>query len=247
MKIVIALMFCLVSAGVVRAAFESLPGPAPGCASVWAWPLREARAAPWSGGLSLGHPAAVDDLVWTHAWGGRRIAKVDCLAELFSFGLDDIYREGIAGLWVSTRGIGVGLRRWQVTWADGLQRHGWTASAEVLLRRGRTSGRVVAQDLAVSQSDRTAPRPTLAAICSRPIGSTLDAAAAVRRSRLGGAFVWRLRWTPVPCLGLTEEFLTPGTFTSGVELRTSRLRAGLWYAPLAAIGARTGVSLSWGA
>jgi hypothetical protein len=197
--------------------------------------------------LSLGRPAAVDDLVWTHAWGSRRIAKVDCLAEFYSLGLDDLYREGIAGLWVSTRGVGVGLRRWQVTWGDGFQRGGWTASAEVLLRRGRTSGRVVAQDLAMTLPDRTAPRPTLAADFSRSIGATLDAAAAVRRSRLGSAFVWRLRWTPVPCLGLTEEFLTPGTFTSGVELRTSRLRAGLWYAPLAAIGARTGVSLSWGA
>ncbi len=247
MKIVISLLLCLVYAGAARAAFESLPGPAPGCASVWAWPVRETKAAAWSGGLAMGHPAAVDDLIWTHAWCGRRIAKVDCLAEIFSFGLDDLYREGIAGLWVSTRGIGVGLRRWQATWEDGLQRNGWAASAEVLLRRGRTSCRIVAQDLAMTRSDRTAPRPALAVALSRPIGSTLDAAAAARRSRLGGAFVWRLRWTPVPCLGLTEEFLTPGTFTSGVELRTSRLRAGLWYAPLAAIGPRTGVSLTWGA
>jgi hypothetical protein len=247
MKIAIALLMIVASVSAGFAAFESLPGPAPGGASHWAWSLRDGRAAAWRGGLSIGRPAAVDGLAWTHAWGGRRLGRLDLVAELYGFGLHDLYREGIAGLWMSSRGLGIGLRRWQAAWGDGLQRNGWTGCAELALRRGRTSGRLVAENIAPASPDRAGPRPAMAVSLARRIGTALDATASIRRSRLGSTGVWRIHWSPVSAVGLTEEFVTPGSLTSGLELRASRLRVGLWFTPLAAIGPRTGISLSWGA
>jgi hypothetical protein len=166
--------------------------------------------------------------------------------EVFGLGLEELYREEVEGIWILSRGVGGGLRHWRTSWEDGERRSGWTGSLEATARRGRSAARIVAQDLALDRADRAGPRSAVAAELSHRVASTVEIAAAIRRERKANAFSWRVRWTPVPAIALTEELMTPGAFATGVEIHVARLCAEVWVAPVDAIGARTGASLTWG-
>ena len=240
------ILLSLAVAGEARGAFETLPGPVPAGASVWAWPAAGHPRCAWSGGAAIGRPAEVDGLAWTHLWFRRSTNRIRLTSDAFSFGLGDLYREQALGLWISTHALDVGCRRWTVRWEDGLCRGGWTGSIEVRLRRGRTMARLIAQDFARTRPDRAGPQPILAAALVRGIASTVDAGVTLRRDRLGSGLAWSVHWFPAPWAGITEELSDPGLFTTGLELHATGLRVGLWVTPIAAIGARTGVTLSWG-
>lgn len=240
-----ATLLTLIVTGAARGGYDAAPGPAPGGSSSWVWRTLNGGDR-WSGGASLGRPAEVEGLAWTHAWCGTRIARVRLTAEAFGLRLEELYQEELVGIWIASRGVGIGLRHWQTSWEGGPRCGGWTGSLEGTAHLRRLAARFVVQDLALGRVHQAGPRCAAAAEISHRIAATVEIAGAIRREHEANLFAWRVRWTPAPAVTLTEELWTPGAFGTGVEFRVARLRAGLWVAPVDAIGARTGASLAWG-
>lgn len=222
------------------AAFECLPGPAPGGLGDWAWPDKGRPGICAS--VAAGRPAAVDDLLWSQAsasWRGRRVS---ISGDLYSLGLENLYRESAAGLWLGYRSIGAGVRGWRIGWADGTARAGWTFEGEARRCRGPLAVSFAAQGITTGKRDPAAPESRFCLGADLRAGSDLVLGAAAIRSSDRSAILGRLQWSPLPLLTLHEAILVPGsTSRSGIEIGTATRSVGLWVEPSERLGLRSGI------
>lgn len=227
-----------------RAAFELLPGPAAGGLADWAWSGIPASAG-FQADLSLGSPAALRDLGWTHARGIWRGRHAHASVEGFLLALDDLYREESLGVWTGLRGAGVGLRRWRVAWQDGTRRSGLTIGAQAIQRiRGLTLEMAV-QDLSVGGADRSAPRPRVSLGAGLTAGRDLSLGLSAYRSDRDAGGIVRLSWAPIDGLVLYQTIHYPKPDPrSGLGVASGRANFSLWIEPSPMIGPRIGLTCS---
>jgi hypothetical protein len=237
------LLPALFIAGPAQAAFECLPGPAQGGLGDWAWPDGERPGVHAS--VALGRPASIGKLIWSQAvagWHGRRFSLS---GDVYSLGLEDLYRESSAGLWFGFRSIGAGIRAWRAAWDDGTSRAGWTCEGDVRRSRGPFAVRFALQGLPLGKGDSCAPEERFCLAADLRAGADLLIGAAAIRSATRSILLGRLRWSPLPRFTLSETLIYPGsTARSGIEIGIERLSVGLWVEPSERLGLRTGVLCS---
>ncbi len=243
-RLIAWLLPALLVAGPTQAAFECLPGPAPGGLGDWAWPDRGGRRGV-HGSIALGRPVSIENLFWSQAlagWRGRRFALS---GDVYSLGLQNLYRESSAGLWLGFRSIGAGIRAWRTAWEDGTSRAGWTCEGEVRRSRGPFAVRFALQGLTLGERDPSAPEERFCLGADLRAGADLLIGVATIRSTTRSAMLGRLEWSPLPGFSLSETIIFPGsTARSGIEIGTEALSVGLWAEPSERLGLRTGVLCS---
>lgn len=243
-RLLLCAVLTCVSAGRGGASFECLPGPAAGGLADRAWEAERMRAGV-HGSFSLGRPAAVEGLSWVHlsaVAGSRRIAFS---AHLYSLRLEDVYRETSGALWIESRPIGLGIRRWQVDWGGESSLAGWTWEGEVRRRRGPLEVRLAGQGLPLVGKTLAGPerRLSLAARLRAGAGLAMSTSAVRRAER--SMLILRLDWTPITRFVVSESFRYPGsTAESALEIGTGRFSLGLWVEPAGAVGLRSGARCS---
>jgi hypothetical protein len=229
--------------GTARAAFECLPGPAAGGLSDWAWPLQERPGTRAS--ASLGRPASIDGLAWCYTRAGWRARRAALAADIYSLGLDGLYRESSAGFWLESRGAGAGARYWRATWEDGTRCSGWTGEVEARRCRGPVAIRCAAQGIPLGRIDPSAPRMRFSAGAALRMGAGLVVGATAVQSERQSSILTRLDWSPLPFLAFSETVRIPGSSAlSGIEIATGSLAIGIWAEPTVRLGLRTGVRCS---
>jgi len=233
--------------GPVLGAYECLPGPAPGGASDWAWDASRGSAGRhrFSTCLSLGRPAAASGLAWSHMrvrgfWRPWSLAP-----EVYVLGLEDIYREALAGLWGGWRELSVGVRRWQASWSDGTRRGGWTLSGCARMHRKGIDLELAAQDIAFRPREASAPRPRFGLTVALRGDENLSFSAGAFRADTEGGMLLRVRWSPWPGVAVHEQLGLPGNdLRSGLEMCAHRARVLLWLDPYLEVGPRVGIACS---
>jgi hypothetical protein len=242
----ILLVIVLTTAVQARGSFERLPGPAPGGNGgwVWDWPVRPRHAS--GARLSIGNPAAVDGLGWSHARARASIAHFRIEADAYLLGLDDLYRETAAGVWCGRGILTVGARRWDIAWKDDARRAGWTLSAGVASRIGGVDVDIAAQDLPLGRRESCAPPSRFGGGAEYGTSPFLRIGGDIFRDPSGPGCLAHVRWAPVPEISFREAVRAPGgILESGVELRAGGTTVGLWLEPSVGLGTRIGISCAF--
>ncbi len=237
------------TAGPVHASFECLPGPAPGSLSDWVG--RSAQGSTprdlYHGSLSLGRPASIDPLVWTHLSAGRNLRGFHFSAEAYHLSLAEIYQESVLGLWGGWRGLALGLRRWQVDWEDGTNRAGFSGSASLGCHRRAVGIRIALQDLRLGRSDPTAPASRFGTTIDLSLDASLRVAGRYAHGRSGDPVQGELFWSPHPQLAVRQAIRFPGeNLTTGLLIRIGRILTQIWTEPVSPVGPRIGLSVALG-
>jgi hypothetical protein len=247
------LLFCFLlflAPAPVTGSFECLPGPAPGGVSDWVARTtyeEVAQMKSWQGSFSLGSPASVAGLVWSHAWGSRALGKAYLAGEGYVLALDQVYRENLLGIWFGVGQATLGFRHWQVWWTDFGRRAGWTGSGQAGFRRGRFEVRGAVQDVRLGRGQECAPQQRIGGAVRVRARAGLSFLIAMHRSRdRSGGWVG-LRWSYSSLLCLYQEFSIPGgSLRTGLGVETVGKGFGLWFEPTSQLGWRLGLNSRFG-
>ena len=226
------------------APFDALPGPVSGSLNDWAGIERHAGG---GAGISIaaGRPAAIEQLGWGHLLAGGRLLRLRVRLEAFYFGLEDLYRESAAGLWVGAGGIEVGLRRWGIEWEGEGKEYGWSLSGSLQRRIGRLTLCAAAQDLPLAErvagpllrfggngTIRLSPAVHLGVLAHR----AADGAA-------GGA--GEIAWAPLAGVAIRQRISLPGRQAqTGLEVGSGAGSVAFWWEPTERLGSRIGLLLN---
>lgn len=239
----IFVLIALAASGQADGSFERLPGPALGRNGDWAWDWPDHARRDRGARFSIGAPAAVPGLGWTHARARASISRWRFEGDAYLLSLDGLYHEAALGIWCARKDLTIGVRRWEVAWDEGPRRAGWALSMQWAPSfRGIEAG-LAAQDIRIGGRDPSAPPPRVGCSLRLWLSPMLRIGGGIFRDPLGSGYLGTIRWVPLPGLALQETIRTPDNpFESGIELCAKGATIGLWIEPSVGLGSRVGIS-----